>query len=89
MAAAMKAEMAKPEHEVAFSDLVALVQKHSEKMTSLELLAVASNMVGKIVALQDQRTTTAEVAMEVVVRNVQQGNQDVVNQLMRNTAGAA
>lgn len=69
---------AKPEHEVVYQDLVALVRRHADKMTSLEVLAIASNMVGKLIAMQDQRTVTPEKAMEVVTRNVEYGNQQVL-----------
>ncbi len=52
----MSARLARPEHEVAYQDLCALMTKHAVGMTSAELLAVAGNMVGKLIALQDQRT---------------------------------
>lgn len=45
---------AKPEHEVAYQDLAKLIRKHADKVTSLELLAIGANMIGKLVALQDQ-----------------------------------
>lgn len=77
----MSMHSAKAEHEVAYQDLVALINRHAEKLTALELLAVAANMVGKLVALQDQRTTTPEMAMEVVARNIEYGNRAVVEGL--------
>lgn len=82
--------IAKPEYEVAYADLCALVDKHAPKMTSLELLAVAGNMVGKLVALQDQRTVDVQTAMEVVARNMEIGNRQCIDAL-RNapTAGSA
>lgn len=77
----MNLKTASPEHEVAYQDLCALVNKHADKMTALELLAVASNMLGKLVALQDQRTVTPAHAMEVVAQNIEHGNQQVLEQL--------
>ena len=65
-----------------------LVRKHADDMTSLELLAVAANMLGKLVALQDQRTTTPALAMEVVAKNIEQGNKQVLDQLLQ-TQGSA
>ncbi len=79
----MSIHTAKPEHEVAYQDLCALVSKHSATLSSLELLAVAANMLGKLIAMQDQRTTTREIAMETVLQNLEYGNQDVVRQLSR------
>ena len=74
---------AKAEHEVAYQDLCALVSKHTHKLSSLELLAVAANMVGKLIAMQDQRTVTREIAMEIVLQNIEYGNQTVVAQLLQ------
>jgi hypothetical protein len=80
--------MAKPEHEIAYQDLCALVNKHADKLTAEELLAVAANMLGKLVALQDQRRTTPAMAMEIVTRNFQSGNAQVLEQLGK-TKGSA
>jgi len=80
--------MAKPEHEVAYQDICSLVNKHADKMSALELLAVAANMLGKLVALQDQRTTTPSQAMEVVAQNIEFGNRQVLDQLQQ-TQGRA
>jgi hypothetical protein len=49
-------------------------------------LAVASHFVGQLIALQDQRRFTSATVMELVTRNVEQGNQDAINSLM-NTGG--
>ena len=84
----MSTHLAKLEHEVAYQDLCNLVRKHADDMTSLELLAVAANMLGKLVALQDQRTTTPNLAMEVVAKNIEQGNKQVLDQLLQ-TQGSA
>ncbi len=83
-----KIQAASPEHEVAYQDLVALVRKHEATMTPIELLAIAANMLGKLVALQDQRVTTPELAMEVVATNIQRGNQEVLEQLAKSEGRA-
>src|SRR6185436_9166864 len=69
---------AKAEHEVAYQELAELIHRHADSMTALEVLAVAANIVGKLVALQDQRTITAEQALEVVARNIELGNRQVL-----------
>jgi hypothetical protein len=74
---------AKPEHEVAYQDLCALVSKHADKVSAYELLAIAANMLGKLVALQDQRIVTTVDALELISRNVEIGNQQVIEQLSR------
>lgn len=77
----MSLHLAHKEHEVAYQDLCALVNKHCSKLTALELLAVAANMLGKLVALQDQRTVSPGMAMEVVAQNIEYGNKQVLDQL--------
>jgi Asp-tRNA(Asn)/Glu-tRNA(Gln) amidotransferase B subunit len=84
----MSLHLAKPEHEVAYQDLCALVNKHAAKLSAIELLAVASNMLGKLVALQDQRTISPAMAMEVVAQNIEHGNKMVLDQLMQSKGRA-
>jgi hypothetical protein len=75
----MTLRMAKPEHEIAYQDLARLIRKHANKLTSAELLAVAANMLGKLVALQDQRTMTPAQAMEIVALNIEEGNRQIID----------
>ena len=77
----MSLKLAKPEHEVAYQDLCALVKRHADKLSAMELLAVAANMLGKLVALQDQRSMTTSQAMEIVAQNIEHGNKQVLEQL--------
>lgn len=72
----------RPEHEVAYQDLCALINKHASVLTPLELLAVASNMLGKLIAMQDQRVVTRDTAMQVVVSNLELGNQQALDELL-------
>jgi hypothetical protein len=83
----MKLRPAKDAHEVAYQDLAKLLRKHATDITSLELLAVAANMVGKILAMQDQTTTTPEAAMKVIAENLEHGNRQVVEALKNNIGG--
>lgn len=69
---------ASPEHEIAYQDLNDLMKKHADKLTKEELLAIGANMVGKLIAMQDQRTMTRERAMAIVSRNIEQGNQQII-----------
>lgn len=84
----MSVKLAKPEHEVVYQELIALVNKHAGHLDALEMLAVASNMLGKLVAMQDQRTVSPAKAMEVVARNIEYGNQMVLEQIQQ-TRGVA
>ena len=84
-----KLHLAQPEHEVAYQEVCALLAKHAGTLDAFEMLAVAANMLGKLVALQDQRKVTTEMALELVARNIEYGNQQVLDQLAQQTAGRA
>lgn len=84
----MSLKSATPEHEAFYQDLAALLKKHAGHLSALEMLAVASNAAGKIVAMQDQRKTTPEQAMEVVARNIEHGNQQTIAELMKSVGSA-
>lgn len=70
-------------HEALHQDLVDVLKKHTGELSSAEVLAVASVMVGQIIALQDQRTMSPEKAIEIVMRNIELGNAGVLEQLSR------
>lgn len=72
---------AKPEYEVAYQDLISLIAKHKDKVTKEELLAISANVVGKIIAMLDQRTMTPEQALTIVDMNIQRGNQQALAQI--------
>jgi hypothetical protein len=74
-------ELAKPEHEVLYQDLCKLVGKYGDKINALEMLAIAANMIGKLIAMQDHRKVTREMALDIVVKNLEYGNQQVLEQL--------
>ena len=76
------------EHEVAYQDLCALCAKHADKLSPLELLAIASNMLGKLLAMQDQRLTTVDKAKDIMIRNIELGNRQVIDQLMQSQGKA-
>lgn len=47
----MSLKKAKQAHEDFYQDLAALLKKHAGHLSALEMLAVASNAVGKIFAI--------------------------------------
>ena len=57
-------------------------------MTALEFLAVAANMLGKLVAMQDQRAVTPAMAMKIVADNIEHGNKDVMDRLSKSKGTA-
>lgn len=79
----MKAFAAKSCHVVAYDDLVALLRKHEGKVSAIEMLAIAANVVGKLAALQNQRGVTSEIAKEVIAQNILAGNRQALEQLSK------
>lgn len=81
--------MAKPEHEVAYQELIALMNRHADKLTALEILALVGNVAGKVIAMQDQRVISPEYAMETLIKNLEYGNAQTIEALGRATKGNA
>lgn len=88
MAVPLKFKICDPAHEVAYQELVKLLHKHGDKIGAAEMLAIAANMIGKLIALQDQRVITNDMAMEIVGSNIELGNQQAIAQ-MNSPAGSA
>lgn len=78
----------KPEHEASYQEMAALMGRHGDAVTAEEMLAIGANMVGKLMALQDQRTMTRERALEIVIQNIESGNQQAVDELMKSRGSA-
>lgn len=53
-----------------------------------ELLAIAANFLGKLLAVQDQRKFSPHAAMEIVAQNIEAGNAQMIENL-QNTQGKA
>lgn len=74
-------------HEEAMADLRAILRKFDD-LGPLDLLALASQMVGQLVALQDQRSITPQMAMEIVAANVEAGNQAALETIQKSRGNA-
>jgi hypothetical protein len=77
-----------PEHEVAYQDLVALVGKHKDSVDAVEMLAIAANMIGKLAGLQDHRALSPEQVLDIIIKNIEIGNQQLMDEL-NDTKGSA
>jgi hypothetical protein len=84
----MSIHKANPEHEVAYNDLTELLRKHAGHVSAIEMLAIAANLVGKLVALQDQRKVTPAMALKIVGMNVEVGNLQAIEQLSKSVGNA-
>jgi hypothetical protein len=78
-----------PEHRLKFqqagirlallkADIDAAFGKHKDDITPMEMLAVAAQVVGMLLALQDQRKITVAQALAVVQANIEEGNQAAI-----------
>lgn len=77
----MSTRLTKAEHEALYQEMVALLNKHAGKLDAIEMLAIGANMIGKMIAMQDQRRYTGPQVMEIVARNIEEGNKQVLKQL--------
>ncbi len=70
------------EHFTLKADLAAVLRKY-ENLDKLEILAVAAQMVGMMIAMQDQDKVTAESAMSTILANIEVGNASACEPLSR------
>ena len=68
------------EHVAFMDDLKAALGRHTS-LTGMEMLAIASQFVGNLIALQDQRAVTADTVMDMVAKNIEIGNHAVIANL--------
>jgi hypothetical protein len=80
---------ARKEHEVVYQELVTLISRHAAEVSAAEILAIACNMVGKLMAMQDQRTMTKEAAINILKENIEMGNASVIEKLRAPSMGNA
>lgn len=59
-----------PQHKRLYDAVVKVAAEEGKLLSAVEVLAIMSQIVGKLVALQDHRKMTAVMAMEVVARNI-------------------
>lgn len=75
-------------HRAFREDVIKLLDKHCGGLPAVDMLALSAHLVGQMVALQDQRTITPDMAMEIVSANIEAGNAEVIASL-RKTKGSA
>jgi hypothetical protein len=63
--------------------VLALIKKDAADIPAEEVLAVMSYTVGQLVAMQDQRRFTPDMAMQIVANNLEAGNADAIADLLR------
>lgn len=63
------------------NDALELLRRHAGATDPTHLLAIASHMVGQIIAMLDQRAISPDMAMHIVMTNIEAGNAEVISQL--------
>jgi hypothetical protein len=70
-----------PEMRAFQDDAMALLRKHSDALDAQDAMALTAQMVGMLLAGQDQRTITVERALAVIHANIELGNATAVKML--------
>ena len=76
-------------HQAFRNDLIVLLNKHAGDLDAKEMLAISAHLVGQIIAMQDQRTITRSIALEIVTRNIEAGNMQAMAAINGEPAGSA
>lgn len=74
-------------HDEFNNDVTALLRKYGDHLSAQDMLALMSQVVGKVLAFQDQRSMTPEMGLEVIRANIEVGNKQAVD-LIRNATPA-
>ena len=83
----MSSHQPTPAH-VAFMDSLKAALAEHQHLTPPEMLAIASQVVGNLIALQDHRRYSPDRVMEMVARNIEIGNQAAIEGVMRSEGSA-
>ena len=75
-------------HKAFRDEAIDLMKKHGGDLPAPDMLAIASHLVGQILAYQDQRTMTKARANSIILRNIEIGNAEAIAQL-NDTKGSA
>ena len=75
----MKVMTAKPVHTEFNLAMKDVLKKFEDRLNAMEMLAIASHFVGVLIALQDKEKVTEEIALDIVISNIEQGNAEAIN----------
>ena len=75
------------EHKAFQTALTAVIGNEGKDLDSAVILAITANLVGRLIALQDQSKYSAALVMKLVAANIEQGNKEVIDELLSKTTG--
>lgn len=68
--------------------LIAALDPFKDKLSAMEMLAIAAHLCGRLIALQDQSQMTSKDAMTLVMDNIVAGNAEAIR-IVEETVGSA
>lgn len=83
----MKTIVPKEEQQKFFDATIELLRQF-EHLPPEQMLALACNLVGKLIALQDQTKHTNAMIMQLVTDNIELGNQQALEDLLNSQGNA-
>ena len=78
----MKTVRPTPEMEAARQAMIAAIRPYADTLGGAGMLACAAYTVGQLIALQDQRSVTPAMAIDLVQANIEAGNQHAMAEVM-------
>lgn len=76
-------------HTAFLDQLKAALGDSGKDLPAEDLLAVASQFVGMLIAVQDQRRFTPSMAMDIIANNIEIGNASAIKVNLGSPKGAA
>lgn len=70
---------ANPKHEAFFQAIIKEIKK--AELSNIDMVCVVSNLLGKLMAYQDQRQYTSEQLIKIVQENIELGNKQAIDEL--------
>lgn len=74
----VKTKAPTPDMEAFRDDLIAVLRKHAGALGASDMMALAAYTTGQIMAMQDARWWTPELALEIVAKNIEAGNTQAI-----------
>lgn len=84
----LKSREPKDAHHSCRLALCAAVAPFQKELSAQELLAVAAQFVGQLLAFQDHRLMSPEMGIQLVLRNIEAGNQAAIESVNETVGNA-
>ena len=69
-------------HQAARDAVMQALKIHAAELPAVEILALMAHVVGQLIAVQDHRVMTVNMAFEVIEKNIEAGNKDATAMLL-------